>query len=110
MAKKLKLQGAVVTGRSVTNRGYTRNWNAAEATGKTSESKYGGGTLIEIETPKGTRSINQKTFTGMIKAGETELFFSGGRAVKSATPKVQKVLADVVLGKGHNVRVADSKY
>lgn len=109
MASKLKLKGAVVTGRNVNRFGYTRNWNAVQATGKTSESKYGG-TMIEVETPKGTLSINQKSFTGVIKSGKTKVFFSGGRAVKSATPKVQQVVADVVLGKGHNVRVAKSKY
>lgn len=106
---KLSLKGAVVTGRSVTRLGYTRNWNAVTATGKVSTSKYGG-TLIEVAKPNGQlRSINESSFTGLIKVGTTEMYFSAGKSVKTATEKVKTVLADVVLGKGHNQKVADAK-
>jgi len=104
------LKGAVVTGRSVTRLGYTRNWNAVKATGKVSKSQHGG-KLIEVETANGkTRSINEKSFTGLIQTPKAEMYFSGGRLIKSASDKVKQVLADVVVGKGHNVKVADSKY
>jgi imidazolonepropionase-like amidohydrolase len=102
------LKGAVLTGRSVTKYGYTRNWNGAKATGKSFKTKDGR-TLIQVATPKGKRMINEGTFTGLIKAGKTEQFFSGGRPVKSASNKVRNVLADVVLGKGNNVKVAEAK-
>jgi len=103
------LQSASLTGQSVTNAGYTRNWLNVRPTGVIRESKHGG-QLIEVETPKGIRSINLSRFTGAIKASDQTLSYSGGRAVKSPTAKIRKVIADVVLGKGHNVRVANARF
>ena len=104
-----KLAGAIVTGRSVTRLGYTRNWSNVKATGKVSNSQYGG-QLIEVETPKGNRSIAVRSFTGVIEQSGTQVYFSGGKAVRSDTTKIRSVVADVVLGKGHNLKVANAKF
>lgn len=102
------LAGAVISGVAVNRSGYTRNWQSVKATGEVREGRYG--QVIGIETPQGKRQITLSRFTGVISGKGQVVYYSGGRVVKSDTRKIRQTLADVVLGKGQNKKVARARY
>jgi hypothetical protein len=102
------LAGAVISGVAVNRAGYSRNWQSVRATGNVRDGRHG--QVIEIDTPKGLRSITLSRFTGVISGKGQTVFYSAGRVVKNDTRKVRQALADVVLGKGQNKKVARARY
>jgi hypothetical protein len=109
MAKKLNLKGAVFTGTNLNRFGYVRHWKAAVATGVNKNSQHGG-QLVEVTVRGVNRMINVSSFTGMIQQSGQSIYFESGKVVRDPTDAIRAALGDIVLGKGHNLKVAESKY